>query len=36
MEPSGIIDVLENCDIFKGLARAEVERIATLGHMETF
>ena len=36
MEPSEIIDILENCDIFKGLARTEVERIATLGHMETY
>lgn len=36
MEPSEIMDVLENCDIFKGLERAEVEKIATLGHMETY
>ena len=36
MEPSEIMDILENCDIFKGLARTEVERIATLGHMETY
>ncbi|MEA3359870.1 MAG: cyclic nucleotide-binding domain-containing protein [Thermodesulfobacteriota bacterium] len=36
MEPSEIIDVLENCDIFKGLAGAEIERIATLGYMETY
>jgi len=36
MEPLEIIDILENCDIFKGLGRAEVEKIATLGHIETF
>lgn len=36
MEPLEIMNILENCDIFKGLEKDEVEKIASLGHVEIF
>jgi len=36
MGPSEIMDVLENCELFKGLNKDEIEKIAGLGHVETY
>lgn len=36
MEHNDIMDVLENCDIFKGLNREEVERIARISRVENY
>lgn len=36
MGPSEIVDVLENCELFRGLNREEIEKIACLGHVETY
>jgi CRP/FNR family cyclic AMP-dependent transcriptional regulator len=36
MDRSNIMDVLENCDLFRGLDRKEIEKIATLCHSETY
>jgi CRP-like cAMP-binding protein len=30
------VDVLENCELFSGLNRDEIEKIATLGHVEMY
>jgi len=36
MGRSQIVDVLENCELFRGLNRDEIEKIASLGHVETY
>ena len=36
MGPSEIMDVLENCELFRGLNKDEIEKIAGLGHVETY
>lgn len=36
MGPAGIVDALENCELFRGLRRDEIEQIASLGHLETY
>ncbi|RLB28434.1 MAG: Crp/Fnr family transcriptional regulator [Deltaproteobacteria bacterium] len=36
MDLSEIVDVLENCELFSGLNRDEIEKIATLGHVEMY
>jgi len=36
MGPSEIEDVLENCELFRGLNKDEIEKIAGLGHIETY
>ena len=36
MDRSKIMDVLENCDLFRGLNRKEIEKIATLCHFEAY
>jgi len=36
MNLSEIVDVLENCELFRGLERDEIEKIASLGTVETY
>lgn len=36
MDISEIVDVLENCELFRSLERDEIEKIAGLGHVETY
>jgi len=36
MDLSEIVDVLKNCELFSGLNRDEIEKIATLGHVEMY
>jgi len=36
MGPSEIADVLENCEFFGGLNKDEIEKIASLGHVEMY
>jgi CRP/FNR family cyclic AMP-dependent transcriptional regulator len=36
MDMSEIVNVLGNCELFRGLERDEIEKIASLGHVETF
>jgi len=36
MGPSEIADVLENCEFFRGLNKDEIEKIASLGHVEMY
>lgn len=36
MGPLEIVDVLENCELFRGLNKDEIEKIAGLGHVETY
>ncbi len=36
MGPSEIMDVLDNCELFRGLNKDEIEKIAGLGHIETY
>jgi len=36
MGPSDIVTVLENCELFRGLNRDEIEKIAGLGHVEMY
>jgi len=36
MDLSEIVDVLENCELFSGLNKDEIEKIATLGHVEMY
>jgi CRP-like cAMP-binding protein len=33
---SKIMDVLETCDLFRGLDRREIERLAALCHFESY
>jgi len=36
MDLSEIVDVLENCELFSGLNKDEIEKLATLGHVEMY
>lgn len=36
MGPSEIVDVLENCELFRGLHRDEIKKIASLCHVEMY
>lgn len=36
MDLSEIMDVLENCELFRGLDRKEIEKIASLCHVEMY
>jgi len=36
MGPSEIVAVLENCEFFRGLNRDEIEKIASIGHVEMY
>jgi CRP-like cAMP-binding protein len=36
MGPSEIEDILENCELFRGLNKDEIKKIAGLGHIETY
>ena len=36
MDRSKIMEVLENCELFRGMDRKEIEKIATLCHFETY
>ncbi len=36
MAPSKVADVLERCELFSGLTRKEIEKIASLGSVETY
>jgi len=36
MDMSQIVNVLENCELFRGLERDEIEKIASLGHVESY
>ena len=36
MDPSEITDVLENCELFRGLEKKEIEKIAALCHVEQY
>lgn len=36
MGPPEIADVLENCEFFRGLNKDEIEKIASLGHVEMY
>jgi CRP-like cAMP-binding protein len=36
MGPWEIVDVLENCELFRGLNRDEIKKIASLGHVEMY
>ena len=36
MDSSEIMLILENCEIFRGLNRDEIEKIASLGTVETY
>ena len=36
MDPSEILDILDNCELFKGLNRVEIENITKLGQFEMY
>ncbi len=36
MGSSEIVEVLNNCELFRGLSRDEIEQVATLSHVETY
>jgi len=36
MGPSEIADILENCELFRGLNRDEIEKVASLGRVEMY